>query len=314
MIKFYGLDVNNKIEETKEHSKGCWVNMISPSVIEINKISELLNVPIDFFKDSLDHEERSRIEKEDDNVLVIIDFPYMTLDDHGHTLYETMPLGILLTDNYVVTVSSMECPFLVDIINNKLKGVEPAKKTRFTLQILYMISNYYLRYLKQIDRRTNDVEKELRKSLKNKELYALMALEKSLVYFSTSLRSNKIVLEKLLRLHYIKMYDDDKELLEDVLIDIAQAIEMVEIYSSITSGMRNAFASIISNNLNIVMKVLASITIVISFPTIVSSFFGMNVPLPFGLGENPNGFMIAMIISFILSGAAAFWFWRKKFF
>lgn len=311
MIKFFGVG-ENRITEIDQFNKGCWVNMVSPNEREINQISKLLDMPEDFFKDALDLEERSRIEKEDNDLMVIIDFPYAVLDDSGLTSYETMPLGIFIGESCVVTVSSIECAFLQDIINNKLKGVEPVKKTRFTLQILYMISNYYLRYLKQIDRRTDEVERELRKSLKNKELYNLMTLEKSLVYFSTSLRSNKIVLEKLLRLHYIKMYEEDKELLEDVLIDIAQAIEMVEIYSSILSGMRNAFASIISNNLNSVMKILASITIVISIPTIVASFFGMNVPIPFGLGENSYGFYVVMLIAIILSSIAALWFWRYE--
>ena len=208
----------------------------------------------------------------------------------------------------------MECPFLIDFINNKMKGIEPFKKTRFALQILFSISNYYLRYLKQINRRQNEVEKELHKTMRNKELYTLMALEKSLVYFTTSLKSNKTVLQKLLRMNFLKMYEEDKDLLEDVIIDNTQAIEMVETYSSILSNTMDAFSSVISNNLNIVMKFLASVTIIMTIPNIVAGFFGMNYPLPFGGDKNPWGFLIAMGIAFVLSAVAAIVFWKKKFF
>ncbi len=313
MLSFYNLDANNKIIETKDFSKGCWVNMIAPNESEITQISELLDIPIDFFKDALDDEERSRVEREDDNILIIVDFPYLTHDDSGFPIYETMPIGLMITEQCLVTVALMECPFLVDIINNKTKGVAPFKKTRFALQILYSISNYYLRYLKQISKKTNEIERELHDKLRNKELFTLMALEKSLVYFTTSLKSNKTVLQKLLRLNYLKMYEEDKDLLEDVIIDITQAVEMVETYSSILSNTQDAFASVISNNLNIVMRFLASITIIISFPTIVSSFFGMNVAgLPFE--NNPLGFYIVMMIALAMSIIAAIWFWKKKYF
>lgn len=312
MLSIYNLDDKERIVRTDEFVKGCWVNMIAPTPKEINQIAEQLDIDIDFLKDSLDDEERSRIEKEDNHVFILVDFPYLTHDDSGFPMYETMPVGIVITEQCVVTISLLECPFLMDMINNKMKGVYPYKKTRFALQILFSISNYYLRYLKQINRRTNEVEKELHKSMRNKELYTLMALEKSLVYFTTSLKSNKTILQKLLRMNYLKMYEEDKDLLEDVIIDNTQAIEMVETYSSILSGMMDAFASIISNNLNIVMKFLASITIIMSIPTIVSSFFGMNmVKVPFG--HNPYGFFIIMLITAFISSIAGIWFWKKKY-
>jgi magnesium transporter len=186
------------------------------------------------------------------------------------------------------------------------------KKTRFALQILYVISIYYLRYLKQINKKTNEIERELHQSMKNKELYAFLALEKSLVYFTTSLKSNKVVLAKIMRFNYLKMYEEDKDLLEDVIIENTQAIEMAETYSSILSGMMDAFASIISNNLNMVMKFLTSITIILSFPTMVASFFGMNVGLPFQ--QHPMAFFFALSLAVFLAGLTAFVFWKKKYF
>lgn len=166
--------------------------------------------------------------------------------------------------------------------------------------------------MKQINKKTDEIERGLHQSMKNKELYGLLALEKSLVYFTTSLKSNKIVLEKLLRLSHLKMYDEDKELLEDVIIETQQAIEMAEVYSSILSGMMDAFASVISNNLNMVMKFLTSITIILALPTMVSSFFGMNVDLPFQHQRHAFTFIILIVV--FLSSLTTFVFWKKKFF
>ncbi|WP_374722873.1 magnesium transporter CorA family protein, partial [Peribacillus tepidiphilus] len=281
MIEFYETNVENKLQKIEGITKGCWINMISPNEEEINYISKELNVPIEFFKDALDDEERSRIDREDNNVLIIVDFPYITHDDAGFPIYETIPIGMIITEDCFITVSLKETPILQDFQNNKIKGFNTKKKTRFALQILFVISSYYLRYLKQINKKTDEIERELHQSMKNKELYAFLSLEKSLVYFTTSLKSNKIVLEKLLRLNHLKMYDEDKDLLEDVMVENTQAIEMAETYSSILSGMMDAFASIISNNLNIVMKFLTSITIILALPTMVASFYGMNVDLPF---------------------------------
>jgi magnesium transporter len=185
-------------------------------------------------------------------------------------------------------------------------------KTRFVLQLLSLISTYYLSYLKKINRKTNQIEKELRQSLQNQELFSLLNLEKSLVYFTTSLKTNNIVTEKLLKSQYLKMYEDDQHLLEDVIIENKQAIEMAEIYSSILSGLMDAFASVISNNLNHVMKILTSITIVLSFPTMIASIYGMNVPLPYQ--NHPHSFTVLMILSLALSSITAIIFWKKRFF
>ncbi|PLT31268.1 magnesium transporter CorA family protein [Peribacillus deserti] len=312
MIEFFKTSENSSFESIPEITKGCWINMLSPSEEEIKQVSSRLNIPVNFFKDALDDEERSRIEKEDSNVLIIVDFPYITHDEAGYPIYETIPIGMIINEECFITVSLKETPILLDFKNNKIKGFFTYKKTRFALQILFIISSYYLRYLKQINKKTDEAEKELHQSMKNKELYTFLSLEKSLVYFTTSLKSNKIVLEKMLRLNHLKMYEEDKELLADVIIENTQAIEMADTYSSILSGMMDAFASIISNNLNMVMKFLTSITIILSFPTMVASFYGMNVALPFE--KNPHAFVITMCFAVFLSALTTFIFWKKKYF
>jgi magnesium transporter len=312
MLEIYKSSETKVLEQVEKISKGCWVNMYAPTEEEINRVTAEANIYVDFIKDALDDEERPRIEREDGQVYIIVDYPYITHDDAGFPIYETIPIGIVLTEECIITVSLKDTPILEVFKNNKIKEFYTFKKNRFALQILAIITSYYLRYLKQINKRTNEIERELHQSMKNKELYAFLALEKSLVYFTTSLKSNKVVLDKILRFSYIKMYDEDKDLLEDVMIEKIQAIEMAETYSSILSGMMDAFASIISNNVNIVMKFLTSFTIILSFPTIVFSFYGMNVDLP--LQNSPNAFWISISVACVLSTLTALIFWKKKYF
>ncbi|MBO0958879.1 magnesium transporter CorA family protein [Neobacillus sp. MM2021_6] len=312
MLEIFKSTDARVLEKVDVISKGCWVNMYAPTAEEINKVSNDAQVDVDIIKDALDDEERPRIERDDGRIYIIVDFPYTVQDESGLTVYETIPIGIILTDECIITVSLKDTPILEEFRKNRVKEFFTFKKTRFALQILFVISSYYLRYLKQINKKTNEIEREVHQSLKNKELYAFLALEKSLVYFTTSLRSNKVVLDKILRFNYLKMYEEDKELLEDVIIEITQAIEMAETYRSILSGMMNAFASIISNNLNIVMKFLTSITIILSFPTMVASFYGMNVDIPFQ--HATHSYAIPLVISASITSLTAFIFWKKKYF
>ncbi|OON43947.1 magnesium transporter [Bacillus anthracis] len=293
--------------------KGCWINVLHPTEEEIQYLVQTLNVDLDFIKDPLDDEERSRIEKEDNNTLIIVDIPTVRHDEEGNSIYDTIPIGMIVMPDCFVTICLEENPIFERFINQRIKEFYTFKKTRFALQLLYTISTYYLRYLKQINRKTIDLEHQLNKSMKNKEIFTLLGLEKSLVYFTTSLKANKIVIQKLMRNStFLKMYEDDQDLLEDVLIENKQAIEIAEIYSHILSGMMNTFSSVISNNLNSVMKLLTSITIILSLPTMVSSFFGMNVKVPFE-GE-AHGFVIVLIICVTLSLTLAFVFWKKRYF
>jgi magnesium transporter len=219
--------------------------------------------------------------------------------------FETIPMGLLIIGDYFVTVCLKEITTINSFKVKKIKDFYTYYKTRFTLQVLSGIAKEFLKHLRYIDKKSNEAEDSLHKSMRNKELFKLLDLEKSLVFFTTSLKSNEVVMEKLLRGKSLKMYEEDQDLLEDVIIENKQAIEMANIYSSILSGMMDAFASVISNNLNIVMKFLTSITIVMSIPTMVSSFFGMNVKLPFS-PDNPFAFIYVLLLTVTISLAAIY--------
>lgn len=315
MIKVYKSNETGQFSEQEIIEKGCWINLINPSESEIQYVSEKLGIETDYLRDPLDEEEKARIEKENGNVLIIVDIPIMNNED-GTSTFDTIPLGmIIIGDNYFVTVCLKENPIISEFAGNRIKGFFTFKKTRFILQLLYRIAVYYLRYLKQINRKTDQIERQLHKSMKNQELFTLLNLEKSLVYFSTSLRSNDVVMEKLLRMKLLKMYPEDEEIMEEAIIENKQAIEMAHIYSSILSGMMDAFASVISNNLNIVMKFLTSVTIVLSIPTMVASFFGMNVKLPFGFDPaNPYAFMFIIAITLGSTALAVLLLAKRKMF
>ena len=312
MLKIYLSNDQGVLQEKMEITTGCWINLISPTEQEIHNVADKLQIPLEFLKDPLDEEERSRIEKDGENILIIVNVPLMTMDENEIPIYDTIPLGIIIANNCFVTVCLKDNPIFHTFSDQKVKNFFTFKRTRFSYQILYSMSTSYLKYLKQISKQTDAIEKKLHKSMKNKELFSLLNLEKSLVYFTTSLKSNNIVMQKMLKSNYLKTYEDDQELLEDVIIENQQAIEMAETHTSILSGMMDAFASVISNNVNIVMKFLTSFTIILTLPTMVASFYGMNVPIPFQ--DYPYAFFVAIIISFILSSITAIIFWKKKFF
>ncbi|MCM3003526.1 magnesium transporter CorA family protein [Priestia koreensis] len=311
MLEIYKTNADGKLEQMNEIVNGSWISLVNPTNEEINQVLETVNVPIDFLRDPLDDEERSRIEKEDNHVLIIVDYPYVTQDEAGSTVYETIPIGLIITDDYFITVTLKETPILEVFKHSKMKQFYTNKKTRFALQLLYIISTYFLRYLKHINKETDKVEKQLHKAMQNKELYAFLGIEKSLVYFTTSLKANKTVLDKLMRFNYVKIYEEDRDLLEDVIIENTQAIEMAQTYSTILSSMMNTLASVINNNVNIAMKFLTTITIMLSFPTIVFSFFGMNVKLP--MSDSPHAFWLTFVISIILSSLTALILRKKRY-
>lgn len=291
---------------------GCWINIIAPSDEELILISKKTGVPLSFLKAPLDDEETSRIDIEDNCLLVIVDIPFTEMEDNSLT-YDTYPLAIIHTDKQIITVCLKNSRILTDFINGKIKSFFTFKKSRFILQILSRISNSYLIYLRQIDKKSLMIEKRLHKSMKNRELIQLHSLEKSLVYFSTSLKANEITLEKMLKLDIMQKYEEDQDVLEDVIIENKQAIEMTEIYSNILASTMDFFASVISNNLNIVMKVLASVTILMAIPTVIGGIFGMNfIRMP--LINNEYGFEITMIITLILTFGTAYLLYKKDMF
>ena len=255
---------------------GCWVNLTYPSEDELKTVSAILGVEPSFLRAALDEEETSRIDSEDGQTLIIVDTPAMEKDDTG-VVYSTLPLGIIVTDKHIITVCLKETSVVRDLQDGLVKDVRTQQRTRFILNILLLVAKRYLQYLKQIDKSYTYMERQLYKSQRNKELIQLLDLEKSLVYFNTSLKANEVTLEKIHRGRIVTLYEEDQDLLEDVLIEIRQAIEMAQIYSSIISGMMDTFASFISNNLNVMMKVLTSITILMTVPNIVFGFYGMNV-------------------------------------
>lgn len=291
--------------------EGAWINLINPTPQEINEVSEQFNIEVNHIVSALDEEERARIEVDDNCIVIIVDVPIKESED-GINGYATIPMTIILGDKYIITACLKNIQLLEEFSSNKIKGFFTFKKTRFILQLLYKNASMYLQHLRYIDRMSHRVEQELHKSMKNKELIQLLDLEKSLVYFTTSLRANEIVLEKMMRMESIKQYPEDEDLLEDVIIENKQAIEMANIYSNILSGTMDAFASVISNNLNIVMKTLTSITIVMSVPTMIASLWGMNVNVPFN--NTPFAFVGIVIMSVILSAMLAIYMMKKKLF
>jgi len=291
--------------------KGCWINLVAPTEDEMNRIQSSLGVSSNFLRDPLDEEEKPRIDVDGNQTLIIVDVPYV-YEENKELKYETIPMGLLVAEDCFITICLKENTVLRVFRSKKVKEFFTFKKTRFTFQILFEIAREFLTYLRHINKKTDDVERALHKSMKNKELLKLLDFEKSLVFFTTSLKSNEIVMEKLLRGKYLKMYEEDQDLLEDVIIENKQAIEMANIYSSILSGMMDAFASVISNNLNIVMKFLTSVTIVLSVPTMISSFFGMNVPVPYA--SNPLGFFYVLLISLAVSLVVVYILSKKEMF
>ena len=312
MLKIYNTDIEtNEFQEIREFKKGSWINLVNPSENEIKKVCENINIPEDFIRDALDYEEKARIDKEEDDntILFVVDVPISEKGEENE-IYTTMPLGmIVVRDEFFLTVSLRKNKIIEGFEKRKIKNFQTYKKTRFIFQILYLNLSYYLNYLKQINKETEIAEYILKNSMQNKELLKLLSLEKSLVYFTTSLKSNEIVMEKTLRGKIVKLYEEDEEILEDAITENRQAIEMAQIYSNILNGTMDAYASIISNNLNGVMKFLTSITIILAVPTMISSFWGMNVKLPFE--NSPMGFLIMVLIAIIMTIAVTLWLNKK---
>lgn len=297
-------------------TKGSWVNLVNPDPDEISLINILTEIPTDVLKTALDMEERSHVEIEDNYVFVVINIPVL----RGTDSYDTVPLGIFLTPDFFITVCLEETEVLYPFINNVVSTFYTYKKTRFLFQILYRTATLFLRYLQQINRRTDDIEVQLRHSTKNKDFFQLLELQKSMTYFSSALRTNGTVMDRLLRLrghqsmrHLLKMYEEDEDLLEDVIIENKQAIEMVEMYTNILMNMMNAFTSVISNNLNAVMKLLAALTIILSVPTIIFSLWGTNVELPFAQ-SGAIGFVEVILIAVICTIVAMIAMWKRDLF
>ena len=285
---------------------GAWVNCTIPLEEEIKIISKELNIDIDFLKSALDEEESSRFDINDDVILIVIDIPLAIKSDKSETYYTT-PLSIFLTKDNVITITLKNSDIINSFAAGRIKKGDTSDKTNFILNIILYAASRYLRYLNQIIKNSDRIEKSLRKSMKNTELIQLLEIEKSLVYFSSSLKTTKVTLDKLFRAKFLDPDESDEDLMDDVLIEIKQAIEMTDTYLNIVSGTMEAFSSIISNNLNVVMKILASLTLIISIPTVISGIYGMNNPgIPM-----MDCWWFPVTLSIVLM-ILTFWILRKK--
>ncbi len=317
MFKACKTDANNKLIKLKKNRlyNGSWVNVINPSNEELEKLAHWVNWDVDTLKSSLDIDESSRIELDGNNFMMIVNLPL--LDDEGQ--FDTLPLSIVFTPKAFMTLCSRENRILGAFTKASATSFDTKNPEQLMLRILYKSTQFYQRYLKIINRKTEQIEYNLRNTTNNEELFALMEIQKSLVYFTTALRDNQLVLQKLMRMIRTKtapksviFSEADVDLLEDILIENKQAIEMVDMHRTILESMMDGFASVINNNVNQVMKFLAAITIILSIPTMLASFWGMNVGLPFS--NNNFGFWYVIAISTILTILVILFFRKKKMF
>jgi len=308
--------IDNKLVQLDEQETGCWINIKPPYAVgEIEAFAKKMDIELDFLSDSLDTDERSRYEKEEDVRLILVNAPTRNVSaPENEALYLTVPIGIILTPDHIITISSHERTIMWRFRTEKVKRFEPNNHQKFVLQIFEQIVQDYLFCLKKLNQRRNEIEKELYDSSRNRELRNLLAIEKSLVYFVNSLSTNDLLKLKMKRTDFLGIRNDEdlSDLFEDIIIDNSQALDMSNIYTNILNGTMEAYASIISNNLNMVIQRLTLITIILMVPTLVASLYGMNVPLPFK--NNEYAFYFIIIFSLVISGFVASYFRKKRLF
>ena len=300
------LSEENLLKPLDAARPGCWIHMTNPVDNEVELVSRETGIPETMLKTALDEEESAHTDFEDGNTMIVVDIPFID-EEQDQYVYSTVPFGIVYNKKYFVTVCLKDTSLVYDFFNERVKNVDTRAHEMLMLQLLYRNATKFLQHLKQIDKTSHRVQAELHKSMKNKELILLLELEKSLVYFSTSLRANEVVIEKVMRFDGVRGKEDLVNYAEDLVVENKQANEMCNIYRDILSGTMDAFASIISNNVNIVMKLLTIITIVLSVPTLVFSLWGMNVKLPFGEGAPlyEVGFYIVLALTVVLTAVVA---------
>ena len=317
MLNVYRTNSDSILEELdiEQADNQSWIKLIKPTDGELKLVADATGCPSDLLASALDENEHSRIELEDDFMLIVINVPFIV----SKNKFDTIPIGIIFSGKSFITVCLQENKILDYFDIKNCKKFSTKKRANFLFTLFLKNAEYYLHYMRYINNITDDLEFRLRKSMQNKSLFQLFEIERSLVYFITALKDNNVVTEKLLRLRknrniqeLISIDEDDEELLEDSIIENKQAIEMVEMHSNILGGMMDAFASIISNNLNIVMKFLTSITIILAIPTMIASFWGMNVDVPFK--DHPGGFLYVVVIAFVVSFLSFWGLWKKNMF
>lgn len=313
MLKAYKHDEKHVLCEVQPDmaEKGSWINCAAPTEQELQQLMAISGIPVDVLQTALDREERSHVELEDDYIFVVVNTPVVLEMDE----YDALPLGIFVTRQYFITVCLEPCQVINKFLTNASVSFHTYKKTRFLFQILSTASSSFLYFLQQIYKKTDIIEDQVRKSMQNKELFRMLELQKSLTYFNFALHANENVMERLMRLRtstmnpLLKMYEEDEDLLEDVIIENKQALEMVEIYTNILMSMMDSFSSIISNRLAQIMKFLTSMTILLAVPTLVYSLWGVNVPVP--MADSDVGFLDLTLFGVILTIVVAFLLWKK---
>ena len=312
MIQFF-KNINHQTIEVEHAENGTWVNVLPPlKQQEFSNLSNDLDIPLDFLTDSLDIDERPRFEEEDNVKLIVIKTPTENNSfNESDAYYITIPICIILTHNQIVTVNSFENGAIKKFLNT-FQNRHPDKKNMMVLKVIEKITQTYLEYLKEINQRRNLIEQKLYASNRNEELLELMKIQKSMVYFVTALRSNELLLLKMARTNFLGLTDEEKEFLDDLAVDMSQALEMANIYTNILSSTLDAFASIINNNMNNVLKRLTSITIILSLPALVSGIYGMNVPIPGS--DSHYAFYIPIVLSLGISIVISYYFMKKKWF
>lgn len=311
MINIYRTD-NRIISEIDQFDTGAWVKLTAPSLEECAEISDRFHMDIADVRAALDDEKSSRINLEDEYTLILVDIPSAEMRNNRHS-YTTIPLGILIAEDVVITVCAEETAVLRSFVEQRVRDFSTKKQMRFTYQILYNACMVYQSLLRSIDRKRTEIEERIDQNTEDVDLIDLHELESNLVYFATSLRANGVVLDRLTRYGRLRQYSEDQELLEDVIIENRQAIEMTQIYRDIINGTRELMSTVINNRLNNVMKYLAAITIVMSIPTIISGLWGMNVGgkwMPFS--STPHGFAIICVITLLLCIVVMLWLRKKK--
>ncbi len=311
MIRFFKRE-NSEITEIDELEKGCWVNISPPfNQDNLKKLSHEQNIPFDYLIDSLDIDERSRYEIEDENHFVVLKTPIINENNiYNESYYLTIPVGIVITPENIFTVSAYDTQVVDDFINNKIKNIDPEKKNNFLLMLFERNVYYFLQYLNELNNKRSLFEKRMIKSLENEKLLRLMNIEKSFVYFVTSLRSNEMLKMKLNRTNVLNFTESQLDLIEDIIVDNSQAVEMANIYTNILSSTMDTFASIISNNLNMVMRRLTTVTLILMVPTLIASLYGMNISLP--LQKDPLAFLYIIVISMLAIGVISWYFFKQK--
>jgi len=317
MLRIYKTENGGKLIKLKtfKAANQAWISLVNPSAKEIEQVSSVSKVDADILRNSLDADERSRVELDEGIFSVIVNLPL--LDEEGN--FDTLPCGLVFTVRNFLTICSKDNRILSSFNKNTAKTFDTRERTKFMLSILYKITQFYLRYLAIINRKTEHIEDALKQTTNNQELFQLIEIQKSLVYFTTALRDNQLVLEKILRMTkspatsgILAFTEDDTDLLEDVIVENKQAIEMVDMHRTILEGMMDGFASIINNNVNQIMKFLAAITIVLSIPTMLASFWGMNVGVP--VAASAYGFWIVISISMVATLLVIIYFRKRGMF